>query len=78
MQNLLYSIRAIKPGNPPFTFDSLPRGFDKGVWTNEKHSTAVSGATAFQAIGVLDSEKGYRKGSFGSIDNTHVQIGDKA
>ena len=36
MQNLLYSIRAIKPGNPPFTFDNLPRGFDRGVWTNGK------------------------------------------
>ena len=34
MQNLLYSIRAIKPGNPPFTFDNLPKGFDRGVWTN--------------------------------------------
>lgn len=39
MQNLLYSIRAIKPVNPPFTFDNLPRGFDKGVWTSEKQST---------------------------------------
>lgn len=79
MQNLLYSIRAIKPGNPPFTFDNLPRGFDRGVWTNEKQPTDVSGATAFQVmIGVLDSEKGYRKGSFGSIDNTHIRIGDKA
>lgn len=39
MQNLLYSIRAIKPVNPPFTFDNLPRGFDKGVWTNKKQST---------------------------------------
>ena len=39
MQNLLYSIRAVKPGNPPFTFDNLPRGFDKGVWTNEKQAT---------------------------------------
>ena len=38
MQNLLYSTRAIKPVNPPFTFDSLPRGFDKGVWTSEKQS----------------------------------------
>ena len=45
----------------------------------EKQSTAVSGATVFQVtVGVLDSEKGYRKGSFGSINNTHVQIGDKA
>lgn len=78
MQNLLYSIRAVKPGNPPFTFDNLPRGFDRGVWTNEKQSTAVSGATVFQVtVGVLDSEKGYRKSSFGLIDNTHVQLGDK-
>ena len=38
MQNLLYSIRTIKPVNPPFTFDNLSRGFDKGVWTNEKQS----------------------------------------
>ena len=79
MQNLLYSIRAIKPGNPPFTFDNLPRGFDRGVWTNEKQDTAVNGATVFQiTVGALDNEKGYRKDSFGSIDNTHMQIGDKA
>ena len=42
MQNLLYSIRAIKPGNPPFTFDNLPKGFDRGVWTNEKQATQTS------------------------------------
>lgn len=72
MQNLLYSTRAIKPVNPPFTFDSLPRGFDKGVWTNEKQSTAASDATVFQAtVGELSSEKGYRKGSFDSVNNAH-------
>lgn len=72
MQNLLYSIRAIKPGNPPFTFDNLPRGFDRGVWTNEKQSTAASDATVFQAtVSELDSEKYYRKGNFDSVNNTH-------
>lgn len=71
MQNLLYSIRAIKPSNPPFTFDNLPRGFDKGVWTNEKQSTAASGTTVFQAtVGELNSEK-YRKGSSDLVSNTH-------
>lgn len=39
MNDLLYSIKAIRPSNPPFTFDDLAKGFDKGVWTSEKQST---------------------------------------
>lgn len=38
MNDLLYSIKAIRPSNPPFTFDDLAKGFDKGVWTSEKQS----------------------------------------
>ena len=38
MNDLLYSIKAVRPSNPPFTFDDLAKGFDKGVWTSEKQS----------------------------------------
>ncbi len=34
LQELLFTLRCVKPSNPPFTFDSIGRGWDLGVWTN--------------------------------------------
>ena len=32
MNDLLYSIKSVKPTKLPFTFDDKAKGFDKGVW----------------------------------------------
>ena len=82
MNSLLHSLRGFKT-TVPFTFDEGKMGFDQGKWieVEQQPTPPIQGATTFQiTIGQSTdgSEKGYKKGEFGSIDNEYVQLGDTA
>lgn len=66
IDNLLMTIKCIRPNNAPFTFDDSRRGFDASVWTTSIEEPTVQAsvmpesaikAEGYESTNVSDTQK---------------------